>query len=195
MRHRPAHANRRRVAIIGSLAFAGLAAAGMATAAVLLTTTVTGSATINTIQATTPPTNTTTPPPSTTTAPPKPAVAISATGNQQGGLDCRQVGVSADYKTLTFKPVLTRVEGEPAKAESCTVTLKVRNTGNTLIHLDASATQLEGPNGWTIGAPTGDAVSTEIKPAEVKTATIAVTATPSATTGDFRGQLVYADGS
>ncbi|GAA4556812.1 hypothetical protein [Pseudonocardia xishanensis] len=78
----PQTRNLRRTGLIDGLATAGLAATGMATAAVLLTTTLTGEATIRTVAA------------------PELKIALSVVGTQNGGLDCRQVGVSADYETL-----------------------------------------------------------------------------------------------
>lgn len=151
---------------------AGLTAAGMATAGVLLTTTVTGEATIRTVPA------------------PEAKVALSVTGTLGGALDCRQVGVAADYRTLTFKPVLARTEGGPSSEETCTLTLKVRNTGTVPVHLDTMATTIAGPAGWTASAPSG-AATRSIAPNAVAEATVTITAGTQAVEGRFSGQLVY----
>ncbi|WP_181780521.1 NEW3 domain-containing protein [Pseudonocardia pini] len=170
-------ATTRRIAIIGALTAVGFGAVSVATAAVLLTTSVTGTATIKTVP-----------------APAEPKIALSASGTQNEGLDCRQVGVSADYTTLTLKPVLTRTEGQAAATETCTLTFRLRNVGTVPVRLDVAATTISGPSGWTASAPDGDATA-DIAPGAVKTATVTVTAAATATEGAFSGQLVYVPGS
>lgn len=148
-------------------------AVGVAVAAILLSTSIVGNATIK-------------------QAAPEPVTSrtVSASGTNGGALDCRQVGVSEDSATLTFKPVLTRPAGGQTGNESCTVTMKVRNTGTTTLNVDGSS-GFNAPAGWNVGAITGDAVTSPIAPGQVKSATVTLTATPSAEAGAFSGKLVY----
>ena len=161
----------------GIVGFAVTFIAGVAVAAILLSTTITGNATIRNA-------------PGEPTPDPVTSRSVSASGTNTGALDCRQVGVSADSSTLTFKPVLTRPAGGQTGNESCTVTMKVRNTGTTTLTVDASS-GFTAPAGWTVGGISGDAVTGPIAPGQVKDAKVTVTATPAAEAGDFSGKLVY----
>lgn len=161
----------------GIVGFAVTFIAGVAVAAILLSTTITGNATIRNA-------------PGEPTPDPVSSRAVSASGSNTGALDCRQVGVSADSATLTFKPVLTRPADGQTGNESCTVTIKVRNTGTTTLTVDGSS-GFEAPVGWNVGGIRGDAVTGPIAAGEVKSATVTVTATPAAAEGDFSGKLVY----
>lgn len=161
----------------GIVGFAVTFIAGVAVAAILLSTTITGNATIRTA-------------PGEPTPDPVTSRSVSASGTHTGGLDCRQVGVSADWSTLTFKPVLTRPAGGQTGNESCTVTMKVRNTGTSTLTVDGSS-GFTAPAGWRVGGISGDAVTGPIAPGQVKSATVTLTATPAAEEGEFSGKLVY----
>lgn len=147
--------------------------------ALTLSTSITGQATIRTA----PPTE------------PEPVSSrvVSASGTNGGALDCRQVGVSGDSSTLTFKPVLTRPADGQTGSESCKVTMTVRNTGTTTLTV-APSSGFTAPAGWSVGAITGDAVTSPIAPGQTKTATVTVTASPTATAGAFSGRLDFTDG-
>ena len=147
--------------------------------ALTLSTSISGQATIRTA----PPTE------------PEPVSArtVSASGTNDGALDCRQVGASGDSSNITFKPVLTRPADGQTGNESCKVTLTVRNTGTTTLTA-APSSGFNAPAGWSVGAITGTAVTGPITPGQVKSATVTVTASPTATAGEFSGRLDFTDG-
>lgn len=169
--------NRRKFTIGGLLGLLG--GAGVATAAILLTTTITGNATVNSIATSN-------------------SVAVTASAVSGSQLDCTDVHVTDDSKTLTVNPVLTKhvggsnSTGAPVPGGTCTITLTVHNTGNTPLKVDGSSAISALPTGWNTTAFIGNALSPIAAGA---TATLAVTlsADQNAISGKFSGQLVYSD--
>ncbi len=174
----PRGRKRKTATVVGLIGAAVLGAGGVALAAILLTTNITGTATVNEVN----------------TANDLDVTATSADGSQ---LKCN-VNISDDNKTLTFNPVLTKPvggsnsSGAPIAGGDCTVTLTVKNIGNTVIKLDGSSGITQFPAGWTATPIAGNALN-PIPAGATATATIKVTATQSAVGGPIQGKLVYTD--
>jgi archaellum component FlaG (FlaF/FlaG flagellin family) len=150
--------------------------AGVALAAILLTTTISGKATINEV---------------TTSN----SLDVSATSADGSALKCN-VSVNEDNTQLEINPVLTKLvgggnaSGVPIPGGECTLTIKVKNSGDTTIRVDGSSI-LTVPDGWTGGPYTG--LETPIAKGETGTVTAKITANQDAKAGDFGGKLVYTD--
>lgn len=158
---------------IGGVAIAG----GAAFAAILLSTTITGSAAIDT----------------TTTA-----NSIAVSGTNEGRLDCSNTSITPDFKTLTVSAVLKRTAGGPnsnAVAQgdaSCVITTAIKNTGDTA--LTPGAPDFHVPDGWTVGlAPGGTVPPASIAPGATYEAKVLLTATPAAVAGPITGSLTFSD--
>jgi hypothetical protein len=155
--------------------------AGVALAAVLLTTNITGTATVKTVGTSN-------------------AISVAASSVNGSALDCSNLKVSDDFTSLAFNPVLTKtVNGSnsgttPVTGGACTITLSVKNTGTSTIKLDGTS-GFSVPTGWSISNLAGAALS-PIAPGATATASATLTATQAAADGGtFGGKLVYTDGS
>lgn len=174
----PRGRKRKTATVFGLITAAALGAGGVALAAILLTTNITGAATINDVD----------------TANDVEVSASAASGSQ---LDCSNIKISPDNATLEFNPVLNKpkgggnASGVPIAGGDCTITLQVSNVGDTSIRLDGSS-KVTGPKGWIIGTPTGPALGT-IASGKTATATIPIKANQDAEAGAFGGKLVYTD--
>lgn len=167
-------------AVIGGTVGSLVAVGGTALAAILLTTSISGAATIHEVAT-------------------KNEVAVVASSVNGSRLNCSDVTVSPDFKTLVFNPVLTKPVGGPNAVPAsvpvpggvCDIVLTVKNTGDVPIRVsDQSA--LNGPAGWTISGFGGNGLS-PIAPAGTGTISAKVTALQGATSGAFGGQIVYTD--
>lgn len=161
-------------AIMGTL----LGIGGIALAAILLTTTIAGTATVNEVN----------------TANDLDVTATSADGSQ---LKCN-VAISTDNKTLSFNPVLTKPvggpnsSGAPIPGGECTINLAVQNIGQTTIKVDPTSGITKFPAGWT-ATPIGGNALNPIPAGQTATAVIKITATQAAVGGPIEGKLVYTD--
>ena len=162
---------------IGILSGIGvLAVGGVAAAAILLTTTVSGTATVNEVATSN-------------------SLDVSASSANGSRLDCSAINVSGDNKTLTFNPKLTKPVGGgnasnvPVAGGECTITLKVKNTGDTTLKVSPTS-KLTAPAGWGLSAFSGNALA-PIAPDQEATITAKLTATQAAVTGPVSGQIVY----
>ena len=157
--------------------------AGVALAAVLLTTTVGGTLTVKN-QAT--------------------ANSITVTGSSKDGsaLDCGDIKIGTDAKSLTINPVLTKTQNgansdqpTPILGGDCTITLTVANTGTNAIKVDQTQTAFTTPKGITLKSLNGTAFDS-IAPEKTGQIIAVLNADSSADgTGSFGGKLVYTDGS
>jgi hypothetical protein len=169
---------KRKVITVAAIAGTILGAAGVALAAILLTTNITGQASVSTVN----------------TANDLDVTASAVNGSQ---LDCSDINVSSDNTTLTFNPKLTKPAGGsnasnvPVPGGTCTINLAVKNTGDTVIKLDQSST-VTAPAGWNITALTGNALGS-IQPNATANATATLSATGAAVAGPVGGKLVYTD--
>lgn len=166
-------------AIAGGIVLAG---GGVALAAILLTTDITGTAKVNVVGTSN-------------------AITVVPSVANGSALNCSDLTVSPDFKTLTFNPVLTKtINGsnsgtDPVKGGDCTITLKVKNTGTNPIRVDSVSSKLTAPAGWKITAFSGNALA-PIQPGVEASVSATLTATEDAKTGDqFGGKLVYTDAS
>ena len=153
--------------------------AGVALAAVLLTTNITGTATVKTVGTAN-------------------EVAVSASAVNGSALDCSNIKINEDFTTLTFNPVLTKtVNGSnsgttPVKGGQCTITVKVKNTGTTPIRIDQSS-GINVPEGWTKNDPTGTGFENIAPGAEGSVSQTIIATEAAADGGKFTGKLVYTD--
>lgn len=162
---------------VGGVVIAG----GAALAAILLTTTIAGNATVNEVETSN-------------------SLNVSASAANGSRLNCSDIKVSDDFKTLTFNPVLTKPVGGtnadpatvPVPGGDCTVTLKVKNTGDTTIKVDGTSNLSSFPKGWQPSGFSGNALS-PIAPGAEGSLVIKVTATQAAEAGAITGKLVYTD--
>lgn len=167
-------------AVIGGTVGTLVAVGGTALAAILLTTSISGSAKINEVAT-------------------KNEVSVVASSIDGSRLDCSDVTVSPDFKTLVFNPVLTKPVGGsnavpasvPVPGGDCTVVLTVKNTGDVPIRV-SDQSRLTGPAGWTISGFGGNGLA-PIAPKGEGTISAKVTALQGATAGAFGGQIVYTD--
>jgi NPCBM-associated, NEW3 domain of alpha-galactosidase len=153
--------------------------AGVALAAVLLTTTISGKATVKTIGTSN-------------------SISVTASAANGSALDCSSLSVSRDFTTLSFNPVLTKtVNGSnsgttPVTGGDCTITLNVTNTGTSTIQLDGTSA-FTVPDGWSVTPLSGNALS-PILPGASASVSAKLTATQAAADGGtFGGKLVYTD--
>lgn len=150
--------------------------AGVALAAILLTTTITGQTTIKQISTSN-------------------DVDVTATSENGSALKCNVV-LSNDDTSLQINPELTKqvgggnASGVPIPGGTCTLTFTVRNTGDTTIKVD-STSDLILPAGWSKGPIEG--LQTPIAKGETGTITAVITANEDATEGPVTGKLVYTD--
>jgi hypothetical protein len=164
-------------AIAGGLVLVG---GGVALAAILLTTNITGTAKVNTVGTSN-------------------AITVVPSVSNGSALNCSDLKVSPDFKTLTFNPVLTKtINGsnsgtDPVKGGDCTITLNVKNTGTSTIKVDGSSGFTVPNEGWEITALTGDALN-PIQPGTTASVSATLKATEAAKDGGtFGGKLVYTD--
>jgi hypothetical protein len=160
--------------------------AGVALAAVLLTTTVGGTLTIKTAGT---------------------ANNITVTGSAENGsaLDCSSIDVKADQSSITLKPVLTKTQNggnatstDPVPGGTCTLKFAVKNnsTNGKNIRVDATQTKFDNlPKGIKlVGVPGGEALA-PIAPGATAELTVTLEADATADgTGSFNGnKIVYTD--
>ena len=156
--------------------------AGVAVAAILLSTTITGNATV-----------TQGGPGSGTSN--EVRVAVDAENGSQ--LNCDDIGISDDFTTLTFNPELTVPEHGPNASDTavpggtCTVKVTVKNTGSSAIQVSPESGLTSFPAGWSA---TDFSVSTApIQPGQEQTISAKVVAKHNAKTGPISGKLIYTD--
>lgn len=166
----------------GIVGFLVTFAAGVAVAAILLSTTITGNASV-------------TPggPGSGTSN--EVRVAVDAVNGSQ--LNCDDIGISDDFKTLTFNPKLTvpqhgeNASNTPVPGGTCTVKVTVKNTGSSVIRVSPESGLTAFPAGWSA---TDFSVSTApIQPGQAQTISAKVVANHNAQAGPISGKLVYTD--
>jgi hypothetical protein len=151
-----------------------------ALAAILLTTNITGKATIVSVSTSN-------------------AMDVSATSADGSALKCN-VAVNDTNTQLSINPELTKqvgggnASGVPIPGGACTLTVKVHNTGDTTIKV-ASTSRRPSPSrtGWAVTDITG--LDQPIAKGATGTLTAKITANQDATAGDFGGKLVYTDGA
>jgi hypothetical protein len=150
--------------------------AGVALAAILLTTTISGQTVINEVATSN-------------------DVDVTASSQDGSALKCT-VNLSADDKTLEIIPTLTKqigggnASGVPIPGGTCTLKFLVKNTGNTNIRVDESSI-LTLPAGWDKGPIEG--LQQTIVPNAVHEITVNIIANENATVGSVTGKLVYTD--
>lgn len=167
-------------AVVGGVIGTTVAVGGTALAAILLTTSISGQAEINEVAT-------------------KNEVSVTASSIDGSKLDCSNVQVSPDFKTLTFNPVLTKPVGGsnavpatvPVPGGKCTVVLAVNNTGDVPIRV-SDQSRLDGPAGWTISGFGGSGLA-PIAAGSSGTISATIEALQGATEGAFGGQIVYTD--
>lgn len=155
--------------------------AGIAVAAVLLSTSIVGQATVERGQ-----------PGSGTSN--EIRVAVSNVNGSQ--LNCDDIGISNDFKELTFNPKLTIPANGPNGPQAvpggeCTVRITVKNTGSKPIRIDPSSAITAAPKGWVV--PDLQIPAGRIDSGKEQTITAKVVARADAATGPITGKLVYTD--
>ncbi len=176
-----ARGRKRKVsAVVGIVTAAALAAGGVALAAILLTTNVTGTATVNEVDTSN-------------------DIEVAASSVSGSRLDCSGVEIDADNVTLTLNPALTKPVAGPHPTRTapiaggvCTITLTVTNTGDVPIRLDAGQTVAQFPTGWAVTRFEGPATGS-IAVGATAVAEADITAAQNAVTGPITGKLVYTD--
>jgi hypothetical protein len=128
--------------------------------------------------------------------------SITVTGSSKDGsaLDCGDIKIGADAKSLTINPVLTKTKNgansdkpEPILGGDCTITLAVTNTGTSTIKVDQGQTQFTTPKGITLKSLNGNAFDA-IAPQGTGQIVAVLNADSTADgSGSFGGKLVYTD--
>jgi archaellum component FlaG (FlaF/FlaG flagellin family) len=154
---------------------------GVALAAVLLTTSIGGTLTVRNVGT---------------------SNSITVTGSSQDGsaLDCGDIRIGADAKTLAINPILTKTQNgansdqpQPILGGECTITLNVKNTGTNPIKVDQGQTAFGTPTGITLKSLNGSAFDS-IAPGQTGQIVAVLNADSSADgSGNFGGRLVYTD--
>lgn len=176
----PSRKRKRKAATVGGMIAAAIVGAGgVAIAAILPTTNITGATTVTTVNTSN-------------------DIDVSASSADGSRLICSPISVSDDNVTLTLNPKLTKPvggansSGVPIDGGRCTVKLAVKNTGDTPIRLDANQTTVQFPAGWTVESFTGPATGS-IAPNATAEADAVIVATYDAVAGPISGKLVYTD--
>jgi hypothetical protein len=170
--------------IVSGIVGAGLTfGAGVALAAFLLQTNVTGNATV------------TQGGPGSGTAN-EVSVSVQSTNGSQ--LNCDDIGISSDFKTLTFNPKLVvpqngpNASGQPIPGGDCKVSVTVKNTGSKAIAVSPES-GVALPSGWV---PTDFSIPNgAIAPGGSQVISAKIVATDKAQSGAITGKLVYTDAS
>lgn len=123
-------------------------------------------------------------------------VSVQSTNGSQ--LNCDDIGISPDFKTLTFNPKLTVPEngpnasGQPIPGGDCKVSVTVKNTGANPIAV-SSDSGVALPAGWV---PTDFVIPNgAIAPGAEQVISAKIVATDAAQSGAITGKLVYTDAS
>jgi len=170
--------NHRRVLTIGGIVGSTVALGGVAVAAILLTTEVSGKATIQEVRTSN-------------------SIELKVVSENGSRLDCQDLAVSRGSKLITFNPKLTKPVGGPNSSNvpipggTCTITAIVTNTGDTAIQVDPSSNFIL-PEGWKVTPVSGDATY-PIPSGKEAQFTVTITATDAAQPGPVSGQIVYAE--
>ncbi|WP_181780520.1 NEW3 domain-containing protein [Pseudonocardia pini] len=160
---------KRAKAITGGIVGVGIAG-GAALAAILLTTTIEGNASVSSETI---------------------ARSVEVTGSGKGtNLDCSDIKVSTDSGTVTVNPKLIIQNGQGG---TCTLKAKLNNTGDQ--PLTITKFDLQGPAGWTIAPAVGTAVGQSIPAGQSGQAEAVVTATGTAQGGAVTGTFQVSGGS
>ena len=123
-------------------------------------------------------------------------VAVTSTNGSQ--LNCDDIGISDDFATLTFNPKLTIPEngqnasGQPIPGGDCTVKVTVKNTGSKAIKVSPQSGITQFPQGWSAGQFQGVSAA-PIAPGAQQVISVKITATDAAQPGPISGKLVYTD--
>ena len=171
----------------GIVGFLVTFAAGVAVAAILLSTSISGQASVRDVPGTGSGGN-------GGGVANKVSVDVDANATNGSNLDCSDITVSDDSTTLTFNPKLSKpaanganASSQPVQGGTCTIRIDVRNTGD--VPLTVSDAALTLPDGWIVGATTG--LDQPIASKGKQQLTAEITATGAAQAGAVTGKLEY----
>lgn len=122
-------------------------------------------------------------------------VAVDSVNGSQ--LNCDDIGISDDFTELEFNPKLTIPEngqnasGQPIAGGECTVNVTVKNTGSNSIQISPESGLPNFPTGWD--ASDFNVSTDPIQPGQEQTISAKITATDQAEAGSISGKLVYTD--
>ncbi|BBG03418.1 MULTISPECIES: hypothetical protein [Pseudonocardia] len=171
----------------GIVGFLVTFAAGVAVAAILLSTSISGQASVTNVPGTGSGGN-------GGGVANKVSVDVDANAANGSNLDCSDITVSEDSTTLTFNPKLSKpaanggnASTQPIQGGECTIMINVKNTGD--VALAVGAANLNLPGGWIVGATTG--LDRTIPSGGNQRLTAVITATEAAQPGSVTGTLEY----
>ena len=177
----PRRGRKRKAGVVGGVIGTVVAlGGGVALAAILLTTNVTGATTVTEVNT-------------------RNDIDVTASSADGSRLVCSPISIDDDNTTLNLNPKLSKPVGgpnsngtAPIAGGTCTVKLTVKNTGDVPIRLDTVQTVVTFPQGWSVTRFEGPATGS-IAVGATAVAEADITANQDAVSGPITGKLVYTD--